>query len=172
MNYQQQDLRHSKRFQMKSTLLHILFPVRIIACITLAVLSYCHWIDIAENAEKDSDETNIRGKLLYITLFAIVIFLASIIGWSGVIRRNWSLVVAFNGTAMLIIMIDIYMTIFDIRFYLISLIITIIMLIVNIFLAIDLDERLARISKRMQSSNSTEQVAIAIEKVVQNKDQA
>ena len=31
------------------------------------------------------------------------------------------------------------MTIFDIRFYLISLIITIIMLIVNIFLAIDLD---------------------------------
>lgn len=36
-------------------------------------------------------------------------------------------------------MIDIYMTIFDIRFYLISLIITIIMLIVNIFLAIDLD---------------------------------
>ncbi|OTF77954.1 hypothetical protein BLA29_007535 [Euroglyphus maynei] len=79
------------------------------------------------------------GKILYITLFAIVIFLASSLGWFGVIRRSWSLAVVFNGTALLIIMIDVYMTIFDIRFYLISLILTILLLIVNIFLSIDLD---------------------------------
>lgn len=36
-------------------------------------------------------------------------------------------------------MIDIYMTIFDIQFYLIALIITVLLLIVNIFLSIDLD---------------------------------
>ena len=59
MNYQQHDLRHTKRFQMKSLLLHILFPIRIIVCVTLAILSYCHWIDVANKADKGSDESRI-----------------------------------------------------------------------------------------------------------------
>lgn len=77
MNYQQpREIRDTKRYKMKSLLLHFLFPIRIIACITLAILSYCHWIDVANNAEKGSDETNIVSLFKFFYFFnpLIIIF--------------------------------------------------------------------------------------------------
>lgn len=50
----QQDVRHARRFRIKTFLLNLLFPVRIAICLVLVVLSFNYWNDIeAEDAKQE-----------------------------------------------------------------------------------------------------------------------
>lgn len=57
----------------------------------------------------------------------------------GVLTRNWSLAVAFNAVSIILIMIDLYCSIFDLPFHIIALVLTVIILILNILLSVDLN---------------------------------
>ncbi|KPM10497.1 hypothetical protein QR98_0090530 [Sarcoptes scabiei] len=138
MDYQK-DIRYCKRFRIKRYLLNMLFPVRILICIALLLLTYQHFKEIGEKKIRPTSGNKNDGNLLSITLFGLVIFLMNCVGWWGVIKRNWSLACAFNATSILLILIDVYCTLFDLHFHLIALVVTVLIFIINILLAIDLD---------------------------------